>query len=299
MSSILKQLRTAARLNSPLWRAVPVQATAAFDLAPSESVGRQEMERTWDRFFDSSPEVTPPLPVAFYEGEFLKDDSGTMRAGFLVVPKKADQVKARSLPAGTDSVVLIWSWWQPQGHGLLLGADPNNLEVVSSSTIGICLGVDRRPLPARGYRYHGGLTFGLSYLPNAVLELGFGPVFATVNLIHALFSARNVALVRRESRASKKGKPSGSYRGIVWHEIVVTKKPLAEGSSKIVARADVDHVLKREHLARGHFKDYTKGAGLFGKYTGRFWWSPHVRGSRDEGTVMKEYRLEAESEVVN
>ena len=49
----------------------------------------------------------------------------------------------------------------------------------------------------------------------------------------------------------------------------------------------------RIHLARGHFKTYTKENPLFGKITGRFWWQPHVRGRNHEGVVMKDYKIEA------
>lgn len=45
------------------------------------------------------------------------------------------------------------------------------------------------------------------------------------------------------------------------------------------------------HIARGHFKDYRDGSGLFGKRHGLYWWDAHVRGSRDEGVVTKDYRV--------
>jgi hypothetical protein len=34
------------------------------------------------------------------------------------------------------------------------------------------------------------------------------------------------------------------------------------------------------HICRGHFADYTQGAGLFGKYHGRFWIPATVRGTQ-------------------
>lgn len=45
------------------------------------------------------------------------------------------------------------------------------------------------------------------------------------------------------------------------------------------------------HLCRGHFKNYTKDAPLFGKYTGLYWWQPHVRGDKKEGVVVKDYEI--------
>jgi hypothetical protein len=46
------------------------------------------------------------------------------------------------------------------------------------------------------------------------------------------------------------------------------------------------------HIRRGHFADYTKGKGLFGKYHGKYWIPSTAVGDKDYGTVLKSYRLE-------
>lgn len=46
-----------------------------------------------------------------------------------------------------------------------------------------------------------------------------------------------------------------------------------------------------QHICRGHFKEYTEDAPLFGKYTGRFWWQPQVRGHAKNGVVVKDYEI--------
>lgn len=51
---------------------------------------------------------------------------------------------------------------------------------------------------------------------------------------------------------------------------------------------------KALHICRGHFADYTKGNGLFGKYKDVFWKESHVRGSIHEGIVDKDYAIKAE-----
>jgi hypothetical protein len=48
----------------------------------------------------------------------------------------------------------------------------------------------------------------------------------------------------------------------------------------------------RVHLSRGHFKEYTADAPLFGKHTGIYWWAPSVRGQNRDGVVMKDYEVE-------
>lgn len=47
----------------------------------------------------------------------------------------------------------------------------------------------------------------------------------------------------------------------------------------------------RVHLCRGHFKEYTPEHPLFGRYTGLYWWQPHVRGQNKAGIVTKGYRI--------
>lgn len=47
------------------------------------------------------------------------------------------------------------------------------------------------------------------------------------------------------------------------------------------------------HICRGHFKDFRNGPGLFGKYKEIFWWEQHVRGSAENGRVIKDYEVEA------
>lgn len=57
-----------------------------------------------------------------------------------------------------------------------------------------------------------------------------------------------------------------------------------EGQSESVG------LIKALHICRGHFKEY-KGAGLFGKHKGLYWWDNHVRGSADAGVILKDYKV--------
>lgn len=47
----------------------------------------------------------------------------------------------------------------------------------------------------------------------------------------------------------------------------------------------------RIHFCRGHFKEYTADAPLFGKIIGLWWWQPHVRGRSRDGIVIKDYEI--------
>ena len=56
-------------------------------------------------------------------------------------------------------------------------------------------------------------------------------------------------------------------------------------------RSDEVGLKKALHICRGHFATYTDEAPLFGKVTGTFWKSQHVRGSAKNGAVVKDYRI--------
>lgn len=61
----------------------------------------------------------------------------------------------------------------------------------------------------------------------------------------------------------------------------------------IKTEGNVDEVgLKRAlHICRGHFKNYSNGKGLFGKYKGLYWWDMNLRGNSENGTVVKDYKV--------
>lgn len=54
-----------------------------------------------------------------------------------------------------------------------------------------------------------------------------------------------------------------------------------------------DDLRRALHICRGHFKIFTEDAPLMGKHVGTFWWTPQVRGSKDAGVVLKDYRVSA------
>jgi len=56
----------------------------------------------------------------------------------------------------------------------------------------------------------------------------------------------------------------------------------------------LDH--NRIHFCRGHFKEYTVEAPLFGRIIGLWWWQAHVRGKNRDGIVMKDYKVETKNE---
>jgi len=55
--------------------------------------------------------------------------------------------------------------------------------------------------------------------------------------------------------------------------------------------ATMDFGSKGLHLCRGHYKNYKKGNGLFGRYKGIFWWPSIVKGNNKQKVIVKDYEL--------
>jgi len=45
------------------------------------------------------------------------------------------------------------------------------------------------------------------------------------------------------------------------------------------------------HICRGHFKNFSNGRGLFGKFKGRYWWGAQARGTDRAAQVHADYRV--------
>jgi hypothetical protein len=105
--------------------------------------------------------------------------------------------------------------------------------------------------------------------------------------VYSLLNAKNIEL-RPTHKADHKEGPRNK-RGIDWHTLHI-KVPgvfCTDSTDPFLPFGQ----LARAHLVRGHFKVYTDDAPLFGQFTGRYWWTPHVRGDESKGVVEKDYVL--------
>jgi hypothetical protein len=76
----------------------------------------------------------------------------------------------------------------------------------------------------------------------------------------------------------------------VWHEIVVTQNTeVRQARAEDPVEAEKHAV--RLHKVRGHFADYRKGSGLFGKLKILIWVDEHEAGDSELGTVVSRYRV--------
>lgn len=85
------------------------------------------------------------------------------------------------------------------------------------------------------------------------------------------------------SRRAKRGAPSVKYKTLVVNSLKKESSTVANGKSGSIKNA--------LHFVRGHFKDFSHGGGLFGRYKGMYWWSPRLRGDASSGVVKKDYRV--------
>lgn len=111
-----------------------------------------------------------------------------------------------------------------------------------------------------------------------------------LNFALMLLNCRNITTetVPAPENLNKKRAKKGKQPIFSYHTLVI--KPMGKNQ-----KSTPKHLWEnRIHLQRGHFKTYTKESPLFGRYTGRFWWQPHVRGQNKDGVVMKDYSVDSE-----
>lgn len=149
--------------------------------------------------------------------------------------------------------------------------------------------IDRLPLAIYTRNLYGG-----SVSERLVTDSLIPPMFA-VSLLHC----RNVSIKDRvqiidKRRTSGKRRRTalarpGQRAKIRYHilDVPVGRPPIH------VKASESDSITNPVafHMVRGHYKDYRHGAGLGRSGThGIWWWDAHVRGSRDAGIVLKDYR---------
>ena len=103
-----------------------------------------------------------------------------------------------------------------------------------------------------------------------------------------LLSCKNVTTIEVHPSTRRRNATEDPSR-VVYRELQVSAAPGQRNQHE----SDLDehgHGVAF-HVRRGHFADYTKGNGLFGKYKGRYWIGPAPIGDPQYGTVLKSYSL--------
>jgi hypothetical protein len=104
-----------------------------------------------------------------------------------------------------------------------------------------------------------------------------------------LLNCKNISteVIKAPEALNKKRRKNGKQEIFDYRILNVTMPGKKQGYRE--QNEPLSH--NRVHLCRGHFKEYTQEHPLFGKYTGLYWWQPHVRGQNKEGIVMKDYNV--------
>ena len=115
----------------------------------------------------------------------------------------------------------------------------------------------------------------------------------TAFLVHTLarFNCAN-ASIRPLSNGRKSSRRRNQEPSTVWNTIVVSQVR----APRATKQSDGDGCTQlRSHWVRGHYADYSSGAGLFGRESlrGVFWIHEHQRGEVENGKVISDYRVAA------
>jgi len=91
------------------------------------------------------------------------------------------------------------------------------------------------------------------------------------------------------------------WRGVSTQPQVKIYTLTIEPIKKVIAsknKGSSDLNIRSLHICRGHFKDFSKGKGLFGSHKGMYWWPMQTRGNSANGTIIKDYEVKARTGVM-
>ena len=125
---------------------------------------------------------------------------------------------------------------------------------------------------------------------DTVAQLLF-PALFTISLLHCKnVQLREITPPEKRSRKHRKK----HHRDLVrYHVLDIEPMRRLLDRYRTGPRSGLRQAL---HICRGHFKTFGQDAPLLGRHTGTFWWAPQVRGSKDVGVVLKDYRVSMPAE---
>jgi hypothetical protein len=255
------------------------------------------------------PCVSPPWPITWYEWDMKKPGNtstvlGCLLAGRNIDPEVSAEIALESFIADTKKKLIDSGRIEGEhkealyvpstpvkwfcGGSCYMGSKSNYPPgSIVPQIVGYCC--DRNgQMPEGGY-----VVFDTYQLLWDLLYLG--PIWMATTFLHC----KNTEVIdspphpeRLQKARIKRGK-----------EPLFQYKTLNVGFAKKIietTRQNKEPVFhKALHICRGHFKDFSNGRGLFGKYKGLYWWDMHARGSEKEGIIFKDYKVSVGAEVTN
>lgn len=125
----------------------------------------------------------------------------------------------------------------------------------------------------------------------SIARLGAEEAIVTSLLAVNLTNCKNVKVeetgrvnFRRSGSDKRRGVPAKTLR---YHTIILP----GGGSQAEGSGASLTHRAAAIHRVRGHFKTFTEVAPLMGRHVGTYWWGWQVRGNKDNGMVVSDYKV--------
>lgn len=227
---------------------------------------------------------------------------------FLLLVSNADPLSRvavlwiREFPITAATPALSNEVWRADAGLILIAPDRTALIQAAriggapDGTVARIVNMDERETPdeaSRAMLMVGAAQLGVEAPPDladASERALAGGLLSIVTTTLALMNCKNVRLseARTTSRqqrrqAERSGRPVPfTVRTLLVHpeQSAQTHGISGNGDSRVAL-----------HWVRGHFKHYDETNKLFGKYTGAYWWSPHLSGDKAAGVVVKDYRI--------
>jgi hypothetical protein len=254
-----------------------------------QMINQDSTDADWQKFskVTSIACPKPPFPQMWLEGK-----SELLHVGFLVRRKESTiQTRQRQpYPQGTSAATLqqkleaaktdvsVMAWVNRKGNVIYLGQFGYLLDLDGDvlATGDTCLeDEDKEKDEDQDSRFRNAFR---------VTQLWVFHALSRIN-------CHNVKLVPVTAGAPKL-KPGAKHAPFsVWHEIKVTDLPEMRREQGETA-PDGEKRELRFHWVRGHYADYRKGKGLFGRLKVRLWIVEHTAGNPELGTVKSSYRVE-------
>jgi hypothetical protein len=123
----------------------------------------------------------------------------------------------------------------------------------------------------------------------SVRDILFPPFAFALSMLHC----KNVLIedvtvpAKVQRKRQKRGRPNLRFKTLTVEPLKKVPARQSDGN----AEGPTGTTQRALHIARGHFKDYRDGGGLFGRLHGLYWWEMHVRGTAAAGAVIKDYEV--------
>jgi hypothetical protein len=176
-------------------------------------------------------------------------------------------------PHPTD-LVLSYLWIEQQGEARAIGSSLYWLEESGDYVYSVVI-----PFVAKTH----------PQIDDVVVSLQCEQLWLLATM--ARLNCHNVGLKPAPAPAKKPKRSWDKTPMSVWHEIVVKPSPLLARAQR-EDPTDAEKHAVRLHKVRGHFADYRRSAGLFGKWKILVWVDEHEAGDAESGTVVSRYRVE-------